>query len=80
MVGERLCPPASLGSTNLQDCNSDLADLIGDGNIKFHILSFPTREDLERFTARMEKGFTQDIAQLQADTAHLGGRVETLEQ
>lgn len=73
-------PPASPGSVSSQDHSSDLVDLMGDGDLKRHIGSLPTREDLERFTARVEKAFTQDIAQLKADTAHLRDRVETLEQ
>lgn len=73
-------PPASPGSLSSQEHGLDLADLMGDGDLKCLIWSLPTREDLERFTARIEKAFTQDIAQLKEDTTHLGGRLETLEQ
>lgn len=73
-------PPTSPGSTVSRAGGSDIADLIEEGDIKKHIWSLPTREDLERFTARVEKAFTEDIAQLKEDTTHLGNRVETIEQ
>lgn len=57
-----------------------MADPLEDGDIKRHIWSLPTREDLELFTVRVEKAFTEDIAQLKTDTSHLGTRLETLEQ
>lgn len=69
-------PPASPGLVSSLEHDPDPTDLLGDGDL----WSLPTREDLERFTARIEKAFTQDIAQLKADTTHLGGRMETLEQ
>lgn len=71
-----LAPPASTGSALEQ--GPDSADFMEDRDLKCHILSLPTREDLECFTARIEKAFTQDIAQLKANTTHLGGRLETL--
>lgn len=43
------------------------------------ILSLPTKANLELFTHRVEKAIRQDIKALQVDTAHLGGRVESLE-
>lgn len=53
---------------------SYIADLLQDGDIKWHI-----RDDLEKFTARVEKAF-EDKAQLKANTTYLGTRLETLEQ
>lgn len=72
-------PPASPGSVSSLEHGPDPTDFLGDGDLKRHIWSLPTSEDLERFTARIEKAFTQDFAQLKADTTHLGGRMETLE-
>ncbi|PIO33985.1 hypothetical protein AB205_0123800, partial [Aquarana catesbeiana] len=43
------------------------------------ILALPTKADIEGFVTRMERALRQDIEALQADTAHIGGRVETLE-
>lgn len=52
---------------------------LDDGDLRSHILALPTWADLEGFMARMEKAFRKDIEDLQADTAHIGGRVEALE-
>lgn len=52
---------------------------MGDKDIHSHILSHPTKADLELFSHRVEKALCQDMEALQADTAHLGGRVEALE-
>lgn len=67
-------------STTSRAGGSDMADFMDHGDIKRHIWSLPTREDLERFTTRVEKAFKEDIAQLKADTTHLWSRVDTLEQ
>lgn len=69
-----LCLPRSL------DPGSDISEFHGDRDLKTHIWSFPTREDLDRFTCRVEKAFKQDIEQLQNDTTQLGNRLEALEQ
>lgn len=50
-----------------------------EGDLRSHILALPTWADLEGFMTRMEKAFRKDIEDLQADTAHIGGRVEALE-
>lgn len=52
-------------------------ELIRDIDLRSHILSLPTKADLELFARR--KALRQDIEALQSDTAHIGGRVETLE-
>lgn len=52
--------PPSPGSTVSRAEGSEVADLMEDGDIKRHIWSLPTREDLERFTARVEKAFKED--------------------
>lgn len=49
-------------------------DPLGDRDLRSHILSFPTKAD-----HKVEKALQQDIESLQADTAHIGGRVEALE-
>lgn len=53
---------------------------LADADIRRHIFSLPTKEDLERFADRVERALKEDIVQLQADTTHLGGRLEALEQ
>lgn len=73
-------PPASPSYATSQDRGSDLTDLFEGGDIKRHIWSLPTREDLERFANRVEKAFKQDIAQFKSDIAQLGNRLKTLEQ
>lgn len=70
-------PPDSPGST-VSHKGSDIADLLEDGD-NLHIWSLPTRGDLEKFTAIVEKSF-EDITQLKVDTTHVGTRLETLEQ
>lgn len=57
----------------------NLAEAIGDSNLWSHILALPARADLEGFVTRMEKALRQNIEALQADTAHIEGRAETLE-
>lgn len=54
-------------------------EALGDRDLQLHILSLPTKADLDIFVARMKKALRQDIEALQAETAHLGGRVEALE-
>lgn len=56
-----------------------MGDTLGDKDICSHILTLPTKADLELFAHRVEKALRQDIEALQADTAHLRGRVEALE-
>lgn len=51
----------------------------GDRDLCSHIWSFPTKEDLEQFTSRLEKALRQDIENLPVETLQLGGRVDTLE-
>lgn len=57
-----------------------MADFLGDEDIKCHIWSLPTWDDLEKFTTRVKKAFKEDITQLKTDTNQLGVRVENLEQ
>lgn len=73
-------PPASPGSTVSPKRGSGMADLLADEDIKRHIWSLPAQEDLEQFTTRIEKAFKEDIAQLKADTTHLGASMKSLEQ
>lgn len=75
-----MAPPASPRSTASQDPGSDISDFIGERNLKQHLWSLATRDDLEHFASRVERAFKQDIEQLKADTTQLGGRMETLEQ
>lgn len=67
-------PPASPASP---DRSPKVPDFLVVEDIRRHIFSLPTREDLERFNSRVEKAFTEDITQLKADTSHLGARVES---
>lgn len=57
-----------------------MADLLGDEDIKRHMWSLPTWEDLEKFTTRVEKAFKEGIDQLKSDTNQLGARKKNLEQ
>lgn len=74
-----LLPPSSLSCSDSEDRPSDVSDTLGDKDFCSHILSVPTKADLERIAHRVEKVLRQDIEALQADTAHIGGRVEALE-
>lgn len=67
-------PLISPGSPTSQDGDSTDLDPLADADIRRHIMSLPTKADLERFADRVEKAFKEDIAQLKADTNHLGGR------
>lgn len=73
-------PLISPGSPASQDGDSTDLDPLADADIRRHIMSLPTKADLERFADRVEKAFKEDIAQLKADTNHLGGRLDSLEQ
>lgn len=73
-------PPNSPGSSASLDQGSDVSELVGDRDLKQHIWSLPTREDLNRFATRVKKAFKQDIEQLKEDTTQLGIRLEMLEQ
>lgn len=75
-----IAAPASSGSSASHDQGSDISELQGDRDLKQHIWSLPTREDLEKFACRVEKAFKQDIEQLQNDTTQLGIRMKPLEQ
>lgn len=57
-----------------------IADLAADRDIRQHLWSLPTKEDLEHFTSWIERAFKQDTEQLKTDTTELGHRLETLEQ
>ena len=70
--------PSASSSENIEEHGNGV-DPWEDKDIRSHILSLPTKADLERFAHTVEKALRQDIADLQVDTAHLGGRVETLE-
>ena len=59
---------------------SEGPDPLEDADIRRHIWALPTKADLERFADRVERALKEDVAQLKADTTHLGNRVETLEQ
>ena len=59
---------------------SEERDPLDDMDIRRHIWALPTKADLERFADRVEKALKEDVAQLKADTNHLGNRVEALEQ
>lgn len=56
-----------------------MGEVLGGTDLRAHILALPTKADLEVFANRLEKALRQDIEALQADTAHIGGRVEDLE-
>ena len=73
-------PSDSPGSVASLGLTPDAADVLGDRDLRQHLLSLPTREDLDRFVTRVEKAFKQDIDQLKADTTQLGNRLESLEQ
>lgn len=73
-------PPHSPSSAASMDRGPEAPDPLEDMDIRRHIWSLPTKDDLERFADRVEKALKEDIAQLKADTSHLGGRLETLEQ
>ena len=73
-------PRDSPGSLMLEEDDQAASDPLEDIDIRRHIYSLPTKADLEKFADRVEKALKEDIAQLKADTTHLGGRIESLEQ
>lgn len=75
-----MSPTASPGSSASQEQDSDISELVCDQDLKQHIWSLPTRDDLAHFASRVAKAFRQDIEQLKADTTHLGSRLENLEE
>lgn len=75
LVPASLPPPTSSDS---QDSGYEVGEALGDRDLRSHIWSLSTKEDLERFATRV-KALRQDIENLQAETTQLGGRVESIE-